>query len=211
IDRDALIAALQVPGLGPRATMLEAGLGGLGTPVQPPWLAVPMAERRTALLAETERLFGDTERPSLRVALPGGPGGEILFARLSADWGALGISVERVAPGRPADVMLIDAVAPSNSAAWYLRRFRCGEAPICVEEADEVLAAARDAPVAAQRAAFLQQAADLMDEAALFIPLAAPVRWSLVGDRAAAFQENRFARHPFAGMMGQNATRGFSP
>ncbi len=211
IDRDALIAALKVPGLGPRATVLEGGLGALGTPVQPPWLALPMAERQSALLIEAERLFGDTERPSLKVALPPGPGGDMLFARLSADWGLLGIAVERVAPGRPADFMLIDAVAPSNSPAWYLRRFRCGNTPICVEEADEMLAAAREAPVSAQRAALLQQAADLMDQAALFLPLAAPVRWSLVGDRAAAFQENRFARHPLAGMMGQTDTRGFSP
>ena len=46
IDRQALIAALQVDGLAPRATLLQAGLEGVGQPTQPAWLTVPMAERR---------------------------------------------------------------------------------------------------------------------------------------------------------------------
>ena len=209
IDRDALIAALSVPGLGPRATLLEAGLDGLADPAQPAWMAQPLAERRPALTAEAQRLFGETERPKLIVALPEGPGGDIIFARLFADWGAIGIGVERAAPGRPADLRLIDSVAPSTSPAWYLRQFRCAVAPICVEPADELLAAAREAPVAAQRAALFAQVATLFDEAALFIPLAAPVRWSLVGDRANGFQENRFARHPLT-LIAPAPSRGFA-
>ena len=34
-----------------------------------------------------------------------------------------------------------------------------------------------------------------MDEDQLFIPIAAPVRWSLVSDRIEGFAGNRFARH----------------
>jgi peptide/nickel transport system substrate-binding protein len=210
IDRDALIGALRVPGLGPRATLLDAGLDGLADPAQPEWMARPLAERRPDLTAEAQRLFGETDRPSLSVALPDGPGGDLIFARLFADWGAIGIGVERAVPGRPADLRLVDAVAPSSSPAWYLRQFRCAVAPICVEPADELLQAAREAPVAAQRAALFAQVATLFDEAALFIPLAAPVRWSLVGDRVNAFQENRFARHPLTGIALAAPSRGFA-
>jgi peptide/nickel transport system substrate-binding protein len=55
--------------------------------------------------------------------------------------------------------------------------------------------AARLAPVPAQRSALLAQAAARIDEAQLFIPLTAPVRWSLVASRIRGFAGNRFARH----------------
>lgn len=211
IDRDALIATLGVPGLGPRATLLEAGLDGLADPGQPNWLTMPMAERRAGLQREAQRLFGETERPRLVVALPEGWGGDIIFARLFQDWRAIGVVVERAGSGRRADLALIDAVAPSSSPAWYLRRFRCAAVPLCVQEADELLSAAREAPDGAQRAALFAQAAELMDEAILFMPLTAPVRWSLVGDGAPGFQANRFARHPLAGLTRRTTQRGYNP
>ena len=43
IDRPALIEALAVPGLLPRATVLEPGLDGLGNPAAPHWMAIPIA------------------------------------------------------------------------------------------------------------------------------------------------------------------------
>ena len=208
IDRDALIAALGVPGLAPRATVLQAGLEGVADPVQPAWLAEPIAARRAALEREAQRLFGAADRPRLRVALPEGPGGDLLFARLSADWRVLGITVDRASPGAAADLKWIDAVAPSTSPAWFLRQFRCAATPVCVEEADVLLDSARAAPDAAQRGALLGQAAALIDEANLFIALAAPVRWSLVGDRATGYQENRFTRHSLADLL-RRAPRGF--
>ena len=208
IDRGALLAALAVPGLGPRATILQAGLDGVADPVQPLWLAQPVAERRAALQAEAQRLFGEAERPRLRVALPDGPGGDLLFARLSADWRAIGIAVERAGPGAPADLAWIDEVAPSGSPGWYLRQFRCGMAALCIAEADSIMDAARTAPDPAQRGALFADAALMIDQASLFIALAAPVRWSLVGDRATGYQDNRFARHPLADIV-RRPPRGF--
>ena len=195
IDRNGLIASLDVPGLVGRATMLEAGLDGVPDPATPPWMAAPIAERRPGLIAEADRLFGQLERPTLRIALPEGPGAQLLFKRLAADWGVVGIKLERSGKGQAADLKLIDAVAPSTSPAWFLRQFRCAAAPICIEEADELLEAARTAPVAAQRGALLAEAARLMDEGQLFLPIAAPVRWSLVSNRIEGFAGNRFARH----------------
>ena len=210
IDRDALIAALGVPGLVPRATLLQGGLGGLADPVPPAWTAQPIADRRAALAADVARLFGDEERPTIKVVLPAGPGGDLLFARLFADWGAIGIGVERAQDPRRADLALLDRVAPSDSPAWFLRQFRCAVASICIEEADTLLEAARAAPNSAQRAAFFAQVSQMMDDEQLFIALAAPVRWALVDDRAAGFQENRFARHPLTGVMRRAPSRGFA-
>ena len=66
---------------------------------------------------------------------------------------------------------------------------------MCDAETDKLLDAARDTPVAAQRGALMAQAAARIDDAQLFIPLAAPVRWSLVSSRIQGFVGNRFARH----------------
>ena len=195
IDRERLVQSMNVPGLIARATVLEPGLDGMPAPVQPAWFTIPLAERRAGLRAEADRLFGGDEKPVIRIAAPEGPGADRLMRRLTADWGAIGFEVERAATGRTADLRLIDLVAPSSSAAWFLRQFRCGVAPVCDEEADELLTAARDAPVPAQRYALLAQAAGIIDDSVLFMPLAAPVRWSLVSPRVVGFAGNRYARH----------------
>ncbi|HET9356108.1 MAG TPA: ABC transporter substrate-binding protein, partial [Sphingomicrobium sp.] len=144
-------------------------------------------------------LFGDSP-PAVRVRLPDGPGADLLLARLRADWGALGLAVERAEPGGGSDYVLLDAVAPTASPAWFVRRFRCGIAPVCSKEADSLMDSGRLAPVAAQRAAFLAEAARLLEGEAVFIAIAAPIRWSLVDSRLAGFAENIVARHPLVGI-----------
>jgi peptide/nickel transport system substrate-binding protein len=200
IDRDALIAGLHVGGLQPRATLLQAGLEGIGTPQQPDWLSQPAIERREALIREAQRLFGDVRPPALRVFLPTGPGGDYLLARLRYDWEPLGLRVDRAPTSSSADLVWIDEVAPSFSPAWFLRHFRCAVAPVCLEDADPLLEQARLTPDSAQRAQLFMEAARMMDDAQLFIPVAAPIRWSLVSGRAPGFAENPFARHTLVGL-----------
>ena len=132
--------------------------------------------------------------------MPEGPGGDYLFGRLRYDWAYLGIEVEKAPSAASADLVWIDEVAPSSSPAWFARRFKCGEVPICVEEADPLLADARRTLDALDRARLLLEAARLMDEAQVFIPVAAPIRWSLVSGRAPGFAENPFARHTLVGL-----------
>jgi oligopeptide transport system substrate-binding protein len=206
IDRQALIDALNVPGLLPRATILEPGLDGVPDPVPPQWTSVPIAERRPALSAAAARQFGSLERPTIRIALPDTPGAKILLNRLSSDWGVLGIKVEAATGEETADLRLIDEVAPSTTPAWYLRQVRCGEVAICDPALDELLESARAATIAAQRNALLAQAASLIDEQHLFIAIAAPIRWSLVSTRVQGFAANRFARHTLTG-LGQQLDR----
>jgi peptide/nickel transport system substrate-binding protein len=208
IDRQAFITALGVPGLVPRATVLEAGLDGIADPVQPAWLATPIDQRRAQLAAQANQMFGDEERPTLRIDLPDDPGAQMLFDRLAGDWGVLGIKLERATAGEPADFKLVDQVAPSNSPAWFVRHFRCGEAALCDKDIDELLATARSTLVADQRWALLADAARRIDEAQLFLPLTAPVRWSLVSPRITGFAGNRFARHTLVGLREQLASEG---
>ena len=200
IDRDGLVAEFAVPGLAPRATVLEPSLDNIPDPVPPQWAATPLAERLPALTAAARRFMTDGVAPTVRIALPEGPGAEMLLQRLKRDWGVLGLSVERASRGQPADLRLVDEVAPSTSPAWFLRHFHCTAAAICEPRIDELLDAARTTPVAAQRSALLNEAAQRIDELQLFIPIAAPIRWSLVGPRIAGFSGNRFAIHTLTGL-----------
>jgi peptide/nickel transport system substrate-binding protein len=201
IDRNAFIAELEVPGLAPRATLLEPGLDGIAAPAPPPWAAQPVADRRGILAAEARRLSGNEGEPTeISVLLPEGLGGDLLLRELELDWSYLGLKVVRAKSAQSADFVMVDEVAPSASPAWFARRFRCAVTPVCDPKVDELLQAARDAPVPAQRYALIGQAAGLIDEQALFLPIAAPVRWSLVGQRIESFSGNRFARHSLVGL-----------
>ena len=194
IDRDSFVATLGVPGLAPRATLLEPGLDGGVAPVVPAWSATAYADRITGLQAQAKRLFGKSP-PTIRVALPQGPGANLLFQLLQRDWGALGVTVEHAQSASAADFALIDEVAPSPSPAWFVRHFRCTFVAVCDPQADQLMDGARQTPVLAQRYALLGQAAALIDTGQLFLPIAAPVRWSLVSARIQNFAGNRYARH----------------
>ena len=195
IDRDALVAALGVPNLAARATLLEPGLDGIPAPVAPDWTATALADRLPGLKAQAQRMFGSNSKLTISLVLPDGPGGDILLHELQRDWGAIGFAVQRAPGPAVATFALIDEVAPSSSPAWFVRRFRCGAVAVCDPDADKLMDSARTAPVPAQRYALLAQAANLIDNDQLFIPLAAPVRWNLVSRRIQNFSGNRYARH----------------
>ena len=200
INRDALIAALYVRGLVPRTTLLQRDLEGGANPVPPAWAGQAFPERYALAVREGRTAIGAGEQIKLSIALPAGPGADILFNRLAADWRPLGVELVRAGKGARADLKLIDQVAPSISPAWFVRSFRCGTVPLCSEEADGLMDSARESENAAQRAAMLAEAGRLIDEEVLFLPLAAPIRWSLVADGLPGFAENIFARHPLSGM-----------
>ena len=195
IDRDSFVAGLAVPGLTPRATLLEPGLDGVPSPAVPAWTATAYPDRLAGLQAQAKRLFAKTTQATIRVALPEGPGAARLLQLLQRGWGALGLTVERADSPGAADFTLIDEVAPSTSPAWFVRRFRCTFVTVCDSDADALMDAARQTPVPAQRYALLAQAAARVDDAQLFLPIAAPVRWALVSARIQGFSGNRYARH----------------
>jgi peptide/nickel transport system substrate-binding protein len=101
-----------------------------------------------------------------------------------------------VPAGAAADLRLVDEVAPGGLASWYLRRFTCEASRICDPAADEAMAAARIAPDVAARREALANADRILAGLGPFIPLTAPVRWSLVSPRLNQFRPNPFGHHP---------------
>lgn len=195
IDRESFVGALGVPGLASRATVLEPGLDGIPAPSSPTWTATAYPDRLPGLQARAKLLFRKAPRPTIAVSLPPGRGSDLLFRLLQRDWGAIGFQVERAQAGAAADFILVDEVAPSASPAWFVRRFRCAVVPVCDPLADQLMDGARQTPVPDQRYALLAEAAGKIDAAGLFLPIAAPVRWSLVSARIQNFAGNRYALH----------------
>jgi peptide/nickel transport system substrate-binding protein len=146
----------------------------------------------------------DLEEPlRLRLSLPDAPGYRIVFAHLRHDWRLIGVELERVAPNAPAELRLIDKVAPSVLATWYLRHFTCDSSLVCDPAADSALQTARLARVPAERRAQLATADGILAGLTPFIPLTAPVRWSLVSQRLTGFRTNQFGRHPVGELIAE--------
>ena len=133
----------------------------------------------------------------LRLALPEGPGADLVHARLAADFAAIGVPLTRVGEAAPADLRLLDLVARYPRAGWYLNQLSCAaRRTICAAAADASVAAARAEPDPAARAALLGQAARQLAAATVFIPFGAPVRWSLVAGEVPGFAPDPAGIHP---------------
>ncbi|MEA3017517.1 MAG: peptide/nickel transport system substrate-binding protein [Sphingomonadales bacterium] len=195
VDRDGIVAALGVPGLGARATLLPQGLDEVPGPAAPDWGAAPLAARRQEAARTLAAALAAQPALRLRIVMPEGPGYRLIFAYLRRDWRAVGVEAERVARDGDADLRFVDSVAPAIMAAWYLRNFTCDRVRPCSPEADEALAAARETQNVVERRALLAKADRLMTDAMLFVPIASPVRWSLVSPRLTGFRRNVFGRH----------------
>lgn len=197
IDRAAVLAPFAVQNWPPAQTLLPRRFGAAAEPAEPGWTALAIAQRRSLARARMAIWRSDNEEPvRLRVSMPEGPGARLLFMLIAAEWRRIGVEAELVALDADADLRLVDRVAPAESAIWYLEETVCPTPSTCDEAASEALEAARAAPTLAERAARLSEADVALAQAATFIPLAMPLRWSLVAPRLNGFRENARAIHP---------------
>jgi oligopeptide transport system substrate-binding protein len=193
IDRQALTAAV-ARDWSPTEQLLPAQLDSAAAPAIAEWVAVSLEDRRTTAraLVAAWRQANDGAEARLRLALPAGPGGTLLWGHLAADLLTVGIRPVRVAPDAAADLRLIDAVAPYDSARWYLATACAG----CGLDTPPGIEAARFAPSLDARAAALASADAELARDGGYIPIARPFRWSLVSLRLKAWQANARAWHP---------------
>ena len=188
IDGEAAVRAV-APTWATDQRLLPEQLDSAAAPAQPGWAAIPLPNRIAAARARVAA-FG--QPVSLRIALPSGPGATRLWGQLARSLLAIGVTLERVGPEAPADLRLVDAVAPYDSARWYLAT-ACQP---CSMEAQAALEAARQAPTLAERAQRIAEADAALTADVAFIPIARPFRWSLVAPRLRGWQANARAWHP---------------
>lgn len=156
-------------------------------PSGPGWSGRPIEERRNlaiGIIARWQAQHGG-KPVELTVELPKGPGMDLLFLALKLQYKMVGVELKRV--DRRGDLRLIDEVAPYDSAAWYLSRLSCVRGLHCSKEAEDLLKLSMTTESMSDRLELLGQAEPLMVAHGGYIPLAMPVRWSLVAPRLKGF------------------------
>jgi peptide/nickel transport system substrate-binding protein len=203
IDRDAMITMMDAPGWGGVLTVLPQRYRSAVDPAFPAWAALEIGGR----IAEARRRVqawrnGNSEPLTIRLSLPEGPGSTLLFGRIAADWRKIGIETVRSAPAQ-ADLRLLDQVAPAGSALWYLSNVACPSRAACAEDAVAALDGARKSQSLAERGTQLATADRAIADAGFWVPLARPLRWSLVSPRLNLFRPNARALHPLTRLRGE--------
>lgn len=175
--------------------LLPDTLDSAAAPATPPWAQGTAETRLDAARATVAawRAAHDGTTPAVRIAFPPGPGGTKLYAEIGRQLIGAGIRPVRVGwRAGDADLRLIDAVAPYDSARWYLA-LAC---QACSPDARAAIDAARDAETLEDRARHIAEADAALAADIAYIPIAAPLRWSLVSRRLKQWQGNARAWHP---------------
>ncbi len=193
LERETLLAPFNIAGWAASTRLVPSAVAG-SAPER--WAPLSIEQRR----AEARRriaAYGGADKARVRVALPEGPGSDLLFTELATDWAEIGVTAVRVAQGRPADLEFIDALARLGGRAWYLNQFACAvRRTLCSPEADALVHDAAREPDPVARTTMLAEAEARLTAQGGFIPLGAPVRWSLVRGDIDGFAENRWGLHP---------------
>lgn len=199
VDRTALVKPFNINGWEPSTRLVAPGLAGdLGT-IGERWSALTMEERQSeaARRAAMWRRTKGRQGVTLKMAMPDGPGYDVVFGQLEKDLAAAGITALRVSPGDPADLAVFERVARYAAPRWFLNQFNCSlRAGACSPEADARVSEALQTPDSAARAALLAEAEAELTAANVFIPFGPPLRWSLVRGDITGFEPNRWGFHP---------------
>jgi ABC-type transport system substrate-binding protein len=188
IDRDALMTPLGLRGWQTMTRLVPQGLDRYSPLVSDRWTDLSLDQRRERARGQVVLWIRDKEkRPQLRIAMPKGPGSRLVFSRLRRDLETVGIDSVMVGIRDKADLRLIDEVAHYRQPSWFLNQLSCLVRPVCDEQGDVLLAQAKRMADPAARAQKMAEAEVSMTTANIFIPLGAPVRFSLVSGNVPGF------------------------
>jgi ABC-type transport system substrate-binding protein len=197
IDRTALIQSIGLSGWRETSWIVPPELYAAPPYPADRWNGASLEERRRIAAARVRYFTGSGGEAAVTVSLPRGPGSDLVLRQLTEAWRAIGVTVKAVEPGKPADLELRDTLARYAAPRWYLNQFQCSlRAGLCAPEADALVrkAVAERDPAAQER--LLVEAHAALVEREVFIPLGAPVRWSLVRGSIRNYLANPWGQHP---------------
>ena len=92
VDRERLLEPFNVDGWQSTAWVVPPGLGTAISAISSRWEQVSLSERRSIASQRVSAWIGSSgQKLELSIALPNGPGSDILFERISRDYAAIGI------------------------------------------------------------------------------------------------------------------------
>jgi ABC-type transport system substrate-binding protein len=202
IDRSALLAPFNIGGWTPTNRIVPEAIAGETAAER--WEGIELdrlrgeAGNRVAIWRST---LGEGEGPTLTIALADEPGLVILFRELAGQLATVGIVLERVGPDRAADLELIDRVARYAEPRWFLNQFNCAlRRGMCSSDADAEVRLALSTADPQERLDAIARAEATLTAANIYIPLAAPLRWSMVRGTVEGYAANPWAYHPLPEM-----------
>ncbi|WP_233997224.1 ABC transporter substrate-binding protein [Porphyrobacter sp. HT-58-2] len=197
IDRQALIQRFGLSGWRESSWIVPPASYSVPPYPDTRWEGASIDERRQVAAARIGAWASPGREAVVRLALPDGPGSDLLLRALSEAWSPIGVTIRRVLPGEPADLELRDTLARYTSPRWYLNQFNCSlKAGLCSPEADALVRQSLNERDAATRERLLVEAHAALVEREVFIPLGAPVRWSLVRGSIRNYLPNPWGMHP---------------
>lgn len=198
VDRDGLMQPFNIGGWTASTRIVPTALIAAPNAPGERWAALSQDDRRSLARQRVAQWRAASGRePQVSLYLPTGPGADLLFEGLAEDFAAVGVSTTRAATAEAADLALRDRVARYASPRWFLNQFNCTVSRAqCSEDADYLVTLALDARDTAEESSYLVEAENTLLAANLYIPLGAPIRWSLVRADIDAFSENPWSIHP---------------
>ncbi|OBV09927.1 ABC transporter substrate-binding protein [Erythrobacter dokdonensis] len=198
IDRTAVIQPFGLGGW--QANTWIVPQGAFSQPPYPAqrWADLSLQQRRATAAARIRAWETQSgKKAQVAVGLPAGPGSDLLFRQLAEAWSEIGVVATRKAPGEGAELELRDSLARYSSPRWYLNQFNCSlKAGLCSPEADALVRASLAAGDPAERERLLAEAHGALIAREAYIPLGAPVRWSLVRGSLNNYLANQWGLHP---------------
>ncbi|KAJ8138692.1 hypothetical protein OY671_008095, partial [Metschnikowia pulcherrima] len=120
IDRDALMGAHHGSAWSGHTRIVASETPGDSGTIGERWAGMGIEQRRAAAAERVARWkAAGNPSPVSRIAIGGGPGSQVVFDRLRADFAAIGLQVQRVDETAPADLRSIDSVARYGRATWF--------------------------------------------------------------------------------------------
>ncbi|WP_390550875.1 ABC transporter substrate-binding protein [Qipengyuania sp. MTN3-11] len=201
LDRAALIQPFNIAGWNPTTRLMPPDLSGAPEAASERWTELSIDQRRERARAAVANWAQANGEVVLRIAMPEGPGADILLRGLAEQWGEIGVRLVRITgagvEGGEPDLVLRDRVARFGGALWFLNQFHCGVTrAICSEDVDFLVDLANNTADPAESASYLAEAESALTAFNPFIPIGAPIRWSMVRADVEGFAENPWNLHP---------------
>ncbi len=198
LDREALTQGFGVSDWSPALSILPDALDSSAKPAAMQVLQQSLEERRTRARSLMAGLRNGSKPIEVKIALPEGDGSRLLFAGIAADWRRIGVRARRVPQGQNSDLFLIDEVAPVSSGIWYLLRLSCVRALMCSQDFQTKLSAVMSESDLVKRSLLISAADAALVSENSYLPIALPLRWSLVDPELVNWHRSAFAIHPAA-------------
>lgn len=199
LDQQELLGIFNVGGWNATTRLVPPGLSVDSGLVEERWQNVAIDDRQAAAAQRVAAWRAANGNAPVRVTLAMGqaPGLDLLYRELARQYAIVGIRLDRVAEGAPADLELVDQVARYAAPTWFLNQFNCAlRRGLCESGADALVAEANSTADPQARAGLMARAEAQLTLSNVFIPIASPLRFSLVRGTVDGYAPNNWAWHP---------------